>query len=111
MDIKAVTTTDDPDCKSEIHLTSPCPIKQEYNKKISDENYQVSLPYPSQIIHYQVNSYSKIYYLAYYTFDYEFFLYDISNYNMVDMQEKAIGLVKKVDLKHPDLLNYYDYCA
>lgn len=71
----------------------------------------MSLPYPSIVIHYQVSDIEKVYYLAYYTYDYQFYLYDISDYNLVDRKEEAIGLVEKVDLKHADLLHTYIYDA
>ena len=71
-------------CKSEVEVSTPNPITLVYKKEISSDTFQISLPFPSRMIHYQVTNNDKLYYLAFYTNDFQFSIYDISNYNVLD---------------------------
>ena len=67
--------------KSKTEILTPPIMNMTYRHVISTKSDKISFPWPSQVIHYRVDSSTKIYYLVFYTNDFEFSVYDISDYN------------------------------
>ena len=98
-------------CTSLVNITPTETIKKEFNGQISSESFQVAFPYSSKILHAQISNNKKQYFLALFDNKFDFFIYDITEYNILDGKVDPVKLIMKVSLIKPNPTTIYEYSA
>ena len=110
MDIKVITS-DKSWNSSTVKINTTDILKKEYSMQISTESFQVAFQRPSLIVHSQIKNNQKQYFFAVFNNKFDFFLYDITDYNVLNGKVNPIVLLLKTSLLTPDSTTNYEYSA
>ena len=101
------------ECSSYINITTPDPIVEKYTYTIKQGVNQISFECSSKLVKFQDSSNKQRFYMAFYTSDFDFYIYDISNFNeLCKEKDQSVKLVLRQSFLQlePDKIRQFESC-